>query len=94
MGDIVWGPLAYLLLAWGVVTSVLVVLVVYRVTLSSREEDQIFISKSEDHIAAEQRVIVAKVTQLARPIFLLSVASGILLLATAGVWIYEGLKSF
>jgi hypothetical protein len=94
MGDIVWGPLAYLLLAWGVVTAVLVVLVVYRVTLSSREDDQIFITKAEDHIAAEQRVIVAKVTQLSRPIFALSLASGILLLATAGVWIYDGLKSF
>jgi hypothetical protein len=94
MGDIQWGPLAYLLLTWGVITAVLVVLVVYRVTLSSREDDQIFITKAEDHIAAEQRAIVAKVTQLSRPIFALSLASGLLLLASAGVWIYEGLKSF
>jgi hypothetical protein len=94
MGDIQWGPLAYLLLTWAVVTAVLVVLVVYRVTLSSKEDDQIFITKAEDHLAAEQRVIVAKVTQLSRPIFVLSLTSGILLLATAGVWIYDGLKSF
>jgi hypothetical protein len=94
MGDIEWGPLAYLVMTWGVVTSVLVVLVVYRGTLSSREDDQIFITKAEEHIAAEQRVIIAKVTQLSRPIFALSLASGILLLATAGVWIYQGLKSF
>ena len=94
MGDIQWGPLAYLLLTWGVTTAVLVVLVVYRVTLSSREDDQIFITKAEDHIAAEQRIIVAKVTQLSRPIFALTLASGLLLLASAGVWIYQGLKSF
>ena len=94
MGDIAWGPLAFLLLTWGVVTSVLVVLVVYRVTLSSREDDQIFITKAEDHLAAEQRVIVSKITQLSRPIFALTVASSVLLLATAGVWIYQGLKSF
>ena len=94
MGDIVWGPLAYLVLLWGVVTAALVILVIYRVTLSSREDDQIFITKAEDHIAAEQREIVAKVTQLSRPIVALSVASGVLLLATAGVWIWQGLKSF
>jgi hypothetical protein len=94
MGDVAWGPLAFLLLTWGVVTSVLVVLVVYRVTLSSREDDQIFITKAEDHLAAEQRVIVSKITQLSRPIVALTVASSVLLLATAGVWIYQGLKSF
>jgi hypothetical protein len=94
MGDVAWGPVAFLLLTWGVVTSVLVVLVVYRVTLSSREDDQIFITKAEDHLAAEQRVIVSKITQLSRPIVALTVASSVLLLATAGVWIYQGLKSF
>ena len=56
------GPLAYLLLAWGVVTGALVILVVYRVTLSSKEDDQIFIDKAEEHIAAEQRLIIMKVT--------------------------------
>jgi hypothetical protein len=94
MGDIQWGPLEYLLLTWGVITSLLVILVVYRVTLSSREDDQIFIGRAEDNFAAEQRAIIGKVTQLSRPIFALSLASGILLLATAGVWIYQGLKSF
>ena len=94
MGDLVWGPLAYLLLSWGVVTAALVLLVVYRVTLSSREDDQIIISKAEDHIAAEQREIVSKITQLSRPIFALTVASSVLLVASAGVWIYQGLKSF
>jgi hypothetical protein len=94
MGDIQWGPLAYLLLTWGVITAVLVVLVVYRVTLSSREDDQIFITKAEEGFAAEQRDIVMKVTQLSRPIFVLSLASGVLLLASAGLWIYQGLKSF
>ncbi len=94
MGDIQWGPLAYLLLGWGVVTSILVILVVYRVTLSSREDDQIFIGKAEEHIAAEQRAIILKVTALGRPIFALALASGILLAASAGFWIWQGLRSF
>jgi hypothetical protein len=94
MGNIVWGPLAYLLLCWGVVTALLVVLVVYRVTLSSREDDQIFIGKAEEHLASEQLEIVKRVTELSRPIFALSLTSGVLLLASAGVWIWQGLRSF
>lgn len=94
MGDIVWGPLAYMVMVWGVVTSVLVVLVVYRATLSSREDDQIIISQTEAHIAAEQKAIIDKVSALSRPIVALSVTSGVLLLASAGLWIYQGLKSF
>lgn len=93
MGDIVWGPLAYLLSSWGIVTAVLLVLVVYRVTLASREDDQIMISKAEEHMAAEQQEIVAKITRLSKPIFALTVASGLLLVAAAGVWLYQGLKS-
>ena len=74
--------------------AVLVILIVYRVTLSSRKDDQIIISKAEDHIAAEQREIVSRITQLSRPIIALWVVSGILLMASAGMWIYQGLKSF
>jgi hypothetical protein len=82
--------LSYLLLVWGLVTAVLVALLAYRGLLQAREDDQIFINKAEDHIAAEQRDIIAKVTRLGRPIMTLSVASGVLLLVCAGVWVWGG----
>ena len=94
MGDIQWGPLAYLLLSWGVTTAVLVVLVVYRVTLSSREDDQIFIDDAERHYYEEQQAIIARMSRLNGPIIALSVVSGVLLLTTVGVWIYQGYSSF
>ncbi len=86
-------PLVYLLSVWGLVTAALVALLVYRSFLESREDDQIFIDKASDHIAAEQRDIIAKVTRLGVPIKALSIASGALLIVFIGVWIWAGLSA-
>jgi len=87
-------PLVYLLLVWGLITAALIALLTYRSFLESREDDQIFIAKGEEHIAAEQRDIIAKVTRLSGPIKALSVASGGLLVVCAGAWIWDGLSNF
>ena len=83
-----------LMISWGVITVVLVVLVVYRATLSSREDDQIFIDAAEQHHYAEQVVIIDRISRLSKQIIALAVLSGVLLLASCGVWIYQGYKSF
>ncbi len=80
--------------SWGVITVVLVVLVVYRGTLSSKEDDQIFIDAAEQHHYQEQLVIIDRISRLTRPIIALSVLSGALLLASVGVWIYQAFLSF
>jgi len=82
------------MVSWGVITAVLVILVVYRGTLSAREDDQIFIDAAEQHHYEEQQAVIAKMTRLTKPIIALAVISGVLLLTSAGLWIYEGLKSF
>lgn len=86
--------LTLLMISWVVITSVLAVLVIYRGTLSSREDDQIFIGDAEQHHYQEQLVIIARISRLTRPIITLAVLSGVLLLATASVWLYGGFKSF
>jgi|HubBroStandDraft_6_1064221.scaffolds.fasta_scaffold2628468_1 hypothetical protein len=94
MGDIP-APLGYLLLSWGVITGILVILVIYRATLSTREDDQIYISNAGDHMMAdEQRELIEKMNRLGRPILMLSILSGVLLLASAGLWVWNGLKTF
>ena len=86
--------LILLMVLWAVVTVALVVLVIYRGTLSSKEDDQIFIDAAEQHLYQEQQMIIAKIGRLTGPIIWLAVISGLLLLTSAGIWIYQGLKNF
>jgi hypothetical protein len=84
-------PLAYLLLCWGTITAVLLVLVIYGNTLSIREDTELYLNKAEDEMmAAEQKALVAKMDRLKRVILILAVFSGILLLVSAGVWVWIG----
>jgi hypothetical protein len=89
-----WDSLTYLLVTWGIVTGVLILLLIYRSILSSKEEDQIFLDKAGDHMAQEQRELLSRLMRLSKPITLLGVLSGAMLLMIAGLWIWEGLRSF
>ena len=82
-----------LLIVWGVVTAALVILVIYRGTLSLHEDDQLFLGDSEAHLAKEQQDLVARLTRLTPIVRLLAVTSGGLILVIAGLWIWRGLNA-
>lgn len=88
------GPLLYLLIAWGVVTAIFLVLIAWRSVLSSHEDDQIFISSGQNQMAIEQRELIKRINVLAKPILTSGIASGVLLLVIAGMFVYQGLKNF
>jgi hypothetical protein len=86
-------PLSYLLIACGATTAVLIVLVIYGNSLSGREEDQIYLNKGDEAmLAADQRILVAKMDRLEKMIFALAVIAGILVVSSASVWIWMGLR--
>jgi hypothetical protein len=93
MGDIS-GPLAYLLLSWGLITVALVALLVYRATLSSKEDDQLYLNKAEvSMMGSSQAVLISRLNRLSKPILALSILSGILLLASASLWVWIGFNN-
>jgi len=86
--------LQMLLLAWGVVTAILVCMWIYRSALENREEDQIFLDAAGDSMAREQAALVARIERLGRPILALMILSGVLLVSMAGFWAYQSIQSF
>jgi hypothetical protein len=88
------GTLQLLLLAWGVVTAILVCMWIYRSALENREEDQIFLDAAGDSMARDQAALVARIEKLGRPIMALMIVSGALLVSVAGLWAYQSLQSF
>jgi multidrug efflux pump subunit AcrB len=85
--------LLVLAVAWSLVTALLLFIWIYRSTLESREEDQLFLDSAGDMMAAEQREIVARIERLSRPIIALAVVSVTLLVAAAGLWIWQSLNA-
>lgn len=86
--------LTILVAVWGAVTVTLICLVIYRSTLESREDDQIFLDAAEQTMANEQQQIIARIGQISRPITVLMVLSGVLLLGIAGIWLWQGFSNF
>jgi hypothetical protein len=83
-----------LLVAWGAVTVILICTLIYRSMLETHEDDQIFLDAAGESMANEQRMLVAKIEKLNRPINSLIVASSTLLVITGGLWVWQMLKTF
>lgn len=83
-----------LLVAWGVVTAVLIVALIYRSTLAAHEETQIFLDPAEKSIATEQLAVSAKIERISRPITAMLILSGTLIVIIVGLWLWQGLRNF
>jgi hypothetical protein len=86
------GTMLYMVIAWGIVTAVFILLFIWRSVLSSHEDDQIFLDAAEEHMAKEQRELVAKINSLSRPLMGTGIVAGVLLLVIAGMLLRPGLK--
>jgi hypothetical protein len=84
-------PLVWLLSVWGALTAVLVVLLIYRGTLTMHEDEQLFLSETESQAEKEQIELMRKVDKLSPIVRWLGGASGLLALLITGLLIYQRL---
>jgi hypothetical protein len=85
--------LKWLLIAWGIVTGILIILLIYRSTLTMKEADQLFLDESSSAMATEQTELIAKVNKLNPLVKVLGATSGLMILVVAGWAVYIGLNS-
>jgi len=81
------------LIVWGVITAVLIVLMIYRSTLTMHEDDQLFLDESESHMEKEQIELMKKVNRITPLVKWLGAVSGVMILAIAGVAVYQALQT-
>ena len=82
-----------LLIVWGILTAVLVVLLIYRGTLTMHEDDQLFLDEAESHMEKEQADIMRRADRLGPFIRVFGAASGALIVLIAGMWFYQALTA-
>jgi Tfp pilus assembly protein PilN len=82
-------PLTILGIVWGVVTAVLVVLLIYRSTLTMHEADQLFLDDAESHMQKEQTELLARMHRIQPLLRLFGAASGLLILVMAGWFVWD-----
>jgi hypothetical protein len=84
--------LTMLLIAWGVLTTILVVLLIYRSTLTMHEDDQLFLDDAESHMQKEQTELIARLNKITPFVRAFGALSGVLILVIAGLAIWQGLN--
>jgi hypothetical protein len=81
-----------LLIAWGGLTTILILLLIYRSTLQMHEDDQIFLSDSDSHLQREQEELTARMNRVTPFVRVLGAASTLLILFIAGLALYQQLN--
>ena len=85
--------MTWLLIAWGIVTGILLLLLFYRSTLTRQEDDQLFIDETASSRATEQSQLLAKVNKITPLLKVVGATSGGMILVIAGWFVYIGLNS-
>ena len=78
---------------FGVFAIGLIVLLIYKSTLTMHRDDQLFLDDASSHMHEEQTELLAKVNRLTIPVRVFSIGSGILLLVLVAMSIYQKLNA-
>ncbi|HZS27660.1 MAG TPA: hypothetical protein VFB76_10550 [Candidatus Angelobacter sp.] len=77
-----------LLILWAGLTVILIVLLIYRSTLSMHEDDQLFLDNSEAHMAKEQEELLGKMNRITPWVRVCGAGSAVLTVIIAGLMLY------
>ncbi|MGE5325370.1 MAG: hypothetical protein ACM3SW_21055 [Actinomycetota bacterium] len=80
-----------LLILWGGLTLVLIVLLIYRGTLTMHEDDQLFLDSSEAHMQKEQQELIIRMDKLTPWLRILGTCSVVLIMLIGGMFLYTNL---
>ena len=81
-------PLMMLGVLWAVITAALIIVLIYRSTLTLHEDDQLFLDESTANIRAEQEALLRRMGKITPIVNILMALSGLLILVMAGMWVY------
>jgi multisubunit Na+/H+ antiporter MnhB subunit len=85
-------PLTIVAILFGVFAIGLIVLLIYKSTLTMHEDDQLFLDEANSHMQAEQTELLTKVNRLTLPVRVFSIGSGVFLLVLVALLIYQKLN--
>jgi uncharacterized membrane protein YjfL (UPF0719 family) len=80
-----------LLMLWGGLTLVLIVLLIYRGTLTMHEDDQLFLDNAEAHMQREQEELISKMNRITPWVRILGTCSVVLIVLIGGMFLYSNL---
>jgi multisubunit Na+/H+ antiporter MnhB subunit len=78
---------------FGVFAVGLILLLIYKSTLSMHRDDQLFLDDASSHMHEEQTELLAKVNRLIIPVRVFSIGSGVFLLVLVAMLIYRQLNA-
>lgn len=76
----------------GALLVALIILLIYRSTLSMHEDDQLFLDESASAMAQEQMELMAKLNKVTPMVKWVGAASGVLGFVIVGVLVYQQLQ--
>ena len=78
---------------FGVFAIGLIVLLIYKSTLTMHRDDQLFLDDASSHMHEEQTELLAKVNRLTIPVRVFGTGSGLFLLVLVAMLIYQNLNA-
>jgi hypothetical protein len=79
-------------IVFGIFAVGLIILLIYRSTLTMHEDDQLFLDDANSHMQEEQTELLSKVNRLTIPLRVFAAGSGVFLLVLIGMWISQKLN--